>query len=75
MKKVPSKLEIGDRIYFVKRNEIESSMRYLGYRTGKIHCDVTDRNWGGYSLMMDDLRMEDLPITVGGFQGFRYKWW
>lgn len=75
MNRVPKKLQLGDRIYFVKNNKIESSMRFIYDDRGSNHCVVTNRDWYGYTIFMDDLRYEDLPFEVKGFQGFRYKWW
>jgi hypothetical protein len=73
--KVPKKLKLGDRVYFVKNNKIDSSMRFVYDELGNNHCVVTDRNWYGYTIFMDDLREENLDMKVKGFQGFRYKWW
>ena len=38
-------------------------------------CEVTGRTWEGKFVYMNDLRYENLPFEVKGFQGFRYKWW
>jgi hypothetical protein len=73
--KVPKKLNLWDRVYFIKNNKIESSMRFIYDEMSSNHCVVTDRNWYGYIIFMDDLREENLPFEVKGFQGFRYKWW
>jgi hypothetical protein len=75
MKKIPKKLKGGDRIYFVKNGSVESSMRFLYEDNGTSHCDVTERDWNGHNLYMDDLRYEDGTIKTKGFQGFRYRWW
>ncbi len=75
MNRIPKKLNIGDRVYFVKNNKIESSMRFVYVDLGSNNCIVTNRVWYGYTIFMDDLRIENLPIEIKGFQGFRYKWW
>lgn len=76
MKRIPRKLNIEDRVYFVKENKIESSMEVydIGYDDENI-CEVTSRKWKGCTLYMHDLRNENLDIKIKGFQGFRYKWW
>lgn len=73
----PTKLNIGDRIYFVKDNKIDSSMRVFDIKSQEnMRCDVTNRIWTSrYQICMDDLRNEVLNIRTKGFQGFRYKWW
>lgn len=38
-------------------------------------CEVTGRKWKGYTIYVHDLREENLPFEVRGFQGFRYRWW
>lgn len=76
LSKVPKKLKIGDRVYFVKNNKIKSSMRFIyDEHMSSNLCEVTKRTWSGYTIFMDDLKEENINITVKGFQGFRYKWW
>jgi phage terminase large subunit-like protein len=77
LSKVPNKLNIGDRIYFVKRNKIDSSMEVFDIKIDQEeHCDVTDRNWHGKCLVyFKEIREENINVEVKGFQGFRYKWW
>jgi hypothetical protein len=76
LSKQPKKLNIGDRVYFVKNNKIECSMEFYMDEFGAENiCEVTGRKWRGYTLYLHDLRYESLPFTVKGFQGFRYKWW
>lgn len=77
LSKVPKKLNIGDRIYFVKRNIVESSMEIFNILTNQNeHCDVTDRNWSRKCMVyFKEIREENINIEVKGFQGFRYKWW
>jgi hypothetical protein len=73
----PTKLNIGDRVYFVKNNKIDSSMEVFNIKKhSTIKCEVTDRVWSGeYQIFMNDLREENLDFEVKGFQGFRYRWW
>ena len=73
----PKSLSIGDRVYFVKNNTIERSMRVIDIKDNSItKCSTTGRKWSGnVQIFMDDLQYEDLNINVKGFQGFRYKWW
>ncbi|KOS64640.1 hypothetical protein FJQ98_14185 [Lysinibacillus agricola] len=71
----PKNLNIGDRVYFVKNRRIESSMgvKRIEEKT-TASCDVTNRNWSGCLIFMDDLRQEYIP-NIKGFQGFHYRWW
>jgi hypothetical protein len=73
----PKKLKTGNRIYFVKHNQVDSSMlvtSFSDFRTGM--CVTTNREWKGKIVLLDDLRDEkQLDIKIKGFQGFRYKWW
>jgi hypothetical protein len=73
----PSNLKVGDRVYFIKNNRINSSMRIIDIEKDVSEiCETTNRAWNGkVELMMNDLRFENLSIEVKGFQGFRYKWW
>jgi hypothetical protein len=77
MKKMPKNLDVGDRAYFVKHGEIESSMKIYDFEfNAENECLVTNRKWAGCTLYMTDLRDEkELNIKIKGFQGFRYKWW
>lgn len=76
--KTPKKLNIGERVYFVKNQQIESSMKIIAIETSTTKtCETTGRVWrGGCQITMDDLQDEtDMHLKVKGFQGFRYKWW
>ena len=79
LSKVPKNLEIGDRVYFVKYNKIDSSMKIFDINfDSKISekCELTVRVWDvSCILYLNDLRDEKLGIKIKGFQGFRYKWW
>lgn len=75
LSKRPKNLNIGDRIYFIKNNKVESSMRVIDIQKGKERCFTTDRRWSGVNIYMDDLKYENIDLQVKGFQGFRYKWW
>ena len=76
MKKMPTNLHIGDRVYFVRDGKVESSMRVIDIRkNGEQSCDTTFRQWRGHLIYMNDLRQETLPFKIKGFQGFRYRWW
>lgn len=75
-KRLPTKLEIGDRIYFVKYNRIDHSMKVTEIcKDSKEECYTTDREWEGNIVYMEDYKKENLPISIKGFMGFRYKWW
>lgn len=74
----PKRLFYGDRVYFVKNNMVESSMRVTRTEHDKSTvCETTGREWKGKcQIFMDDLRSEThLGIETKGFQGFRYRWW
>ena len=77
LNKRPKKLNVGDRVFFVKNGCIESSMRVTRIETDSTTmCETTGRVWSGKcQIFMDDLRIEQLDIQVRGFQGFRYRWW
>ena len=81
LNRTPKKLKEGDRVYFVKNNKIESSMRVFKIKSSKDEeviekCLLTNREWKGRCILyMDDLKIEDLNLNIKGFQGFRYKWW
>lgn len=70
----PKQLQVGHRIYFVKDNRIERSMRLIEIKTNSnMTCETTGRKWSGKcQLVMDDLRKESFGKRVKGFQGFRY---
>lgn len=70
----PKQSSIGDRIYFVKNDRIERSMRIIEIKMGSTtRCETTGRNWSGRcQIIMNDLRKEHFNHTVKGFQGFRY---
>lgn len=76
LSKRPKKLNIGDRVYFVKNNTVERSMRVIGIRENSItKCYPTGFIRKGVQIFMDDLRYENINFQVKGFRGFRYKWW
>mgnify|MGYP001770562991 CR=1 FL=1 len=76
LSKVPRKLKIDDRVYFVKNEKIESSMRVVDIiGNSTMTCETTGRTWSGKcQIIMDDLREENIP-NIKGFRGFRYRWW
>lgn len=71
--RTPKSLNIGDRVYFVKNNRIDSSMRVIDIQeNSSMLCETTDRIWSGRcQLLLDDLRSEETQY-MKGFQGFRY---
>ncbi|WP_342505643.1 hypothetical protein [Sporosarcina sp. FSL K6-2383] len=71
---IPKQLQVGDRVYFVKNNRIERSMRLLEIKMdSQMTCETTGRQWSGKcQLIMNDLRMEQFNTEIKGFQGFRY---
>lgn len=82
LSRTPQRLEVGDRVYFVKNNKIESSMKVFQIEHAEPckmiteGCYVTGRQWKGKCIIyMTDLQYENLDIKIKGFQGFRYKWW
>lgn len=78
LSKLPKKLEIGDRVYFVKYGQIDSSMKVIEIKSNsKETCTTTGRVWSGNcQLFLDELIDERLSNQKAkGFQGFRYKWW
>lgn len=76
--RVPKRLSLGDRVYFVKRGRIDSSMEVVKIQhESEEVCSTTGRHWvGKCQLFLDNLREEELTMPeTKGFQGFRYKWW
>lgn len=74
----PAKLSIGDRVYFVKYGQIDSSLSVIAIRENStLTCETTGREWSGIcQLVMNDVRDErNLFLNCRGFQGFRYRWW
>lgn len=76
LSRVPKRLQVGDRVYFVKYDEVESSMKVLDIRVdSELTCETTKREWRGKcQLVLTDLRTEK-GERCKGFQGFRYRWW
>lgn len=74
MNRTPIKLQIGDRVYFVRNNYIESSMKVVEILKDVVKkCDVTGRTWQGKCvLILNDLKYVDHPLKIKGFRGFRY---
>jgi hypothetical protein len=74
LSRVPKRLQVGDRVYFIKNNRIESSMKVIDIVTdSSTKCETTGRTWAGKcQLFLDDLREENIPIQIKGFQGYRY---
>lgn len=71
----PKRLNIGDRVYFVKNGCIESSMRVIRIEEkATATCEVTNRTWSGCLIFMDDLQQENIQ-NINGFRNFRYRWW
>lgn len=57
-KKLPTKLNVGDRIYFVKNNRIESSMRVIEISKNDWEkCETTGRVWEGNLVFIDDFKI------------------
>ena len=75
LNKIPKDLNVGDRVYFVKNSKIDSSMNVFEIGFGTEHCDVTDRDWFGCILKLNDLEIYKDTIEIKGFQGYRYRWW
>jgi hypothetical protein len=75
--KMPKKLQKGDRVYFIKNNRIDSSMKVKDMQKDSPEfCEVTKRVWDNkVTIYLNDMRKESLDINIKGFQGFRYKWW
>lgn len=75
LSKRPKRLNISDRVYFVKNGCIESSMRVIRIEEkATATCGVTNRTWSGCLIFMDDLQQENIQ-NINGFRGFRYRWW
>lgn len=71
---IPKQLQVGNRVYFVKNNRIDRSMRVIEIKTNsQMTCETTGRQWSGMcQLIMNDLRIERFHREIKGFQGFRY---
>ena len=52
----PKDLIVGERVYFVKHNKIESSMKVVRIEEKATEtCTVTGRAWNGCLIFMNDL--------------------
>ena len=76
MSKNPTKLKVGDRVWFVRNNKIHSSMKVRQCGVTKSNesnvCSTSGKEWKGiFKIFMDDFRYEK-EIEYNGFMGFRY---
>jgi len=62
-KKIP-RIEIGERVHFVKNGRVEYFMTV-----------IRKRGFRQQTLVMKYPEWHTEIIEVRGFQGFRYKWW
>lgn len=73
----PTKLNVGDRIYFSQFNKVTgygivSKMEQLNH---SIKCDVTHRHWGKpgqWVIHFGNWQWLQCPVEYPGFRGFRY---
>ena len=77
LNRMPKNLSEGDRVYFVKHGQVDSSMKVIRIeKDSSTRCEVTGREWkGNCQLFLSDLQEESNEINVKGFRGFRYRWW
>ena len=76
--RMPKKLNIEDRIYFVRGGKVAySKVIFEIEEREEYFCEVTLTGWyGKYVIKFRDERNEKhLNIKIKGFQGFRYRWW
>lgn len=73
----PAKLEFGDRVYFIEDGQITCYQIFEGFEED-FTCEATGRFWPGLNLRMQAPAIElKNPVSMRGFQGFRYtkeKW-
>lgn len=71
MKRLPKNLQIGDRIYFAIKGEVQGSFEFDSFDyerdEGEVLCFNSD-TW----KQIEDL---DVKYFCTPFRGFRYKWW
>lgn len=72
MKRKPKHVGVGDRIYFIEDGNITSYHLVDDIQDGKMHCDITDRDWNGCNFLLGPLVMLTSPMPCKGFRGFRY---
>lgn len=72
MARRPTKLEVGDRVYFVENGFVRYYHEVIGFAKDQ-KCQVTGRVWKGCSVMLrcPETKLTK-PIPMKGFQGFRY---
>ena len=74
LSRVPKELKVGDRVFFVKNNKIDSSMKVMDILLdNETTCETTGRVWKGKcQLILDNFKNEDNEEYIKGFQGYRY---
>lgn len=74
LSKVPKRLRVGERVYFVRNGRIVDSMRVIEIKQNStMECDTTGRTWSGKcQIVMDEYREEYFDVKVKAFQGFAY---
>lgn len=74
MAKIPTKLQSGDRVFYVEDGYVRGFCTLMGVDDGSGVCEATGRDWGeGARLVMRaDSWKWVKPIPMKGFQGFRY---
>lgn len=73
---IPSKLNMGDRVYFIREGRVHSSMRAESVLEGAQRvCEPEGEPDGKYQVLMGDYQEEELNIEVKSHSGFRYRWW
>jgi len=70
--KKPTKLNVGDRVYFIEQGFITCYHIFKGYIQDPV-CAVTGRVWFGLNLLLACPPVYlKTPIPHRGFQGFHY---
>ena len=69
----PTKIEDGDRCYFIKDGQIVHYREIIGLDETSFTCEVTNRDWSGPMLELSPIPIAlNEPVPMKGFRGWRY---
>jgi len=69
----PTKLMVGDRVYFVWDGAVRAYHILTGFRNDE-RCEHTGKRYKGCCLMLDPEVHSVEPEPMKGFRGFRYRY-
>jgi hypothetical protein len=73
MARLPKDLTVGDRVYFIQDGAVRYWHECLGKSDTGLDCEATGRTWEGPAILLKypDTKLK-IPVSMKGFQGFRY---